>query len=555
MQRVSPDRIHLLPEQLANQIAAGEVVERPASVVKELVENSLDAGATRIEIDVEEGGRRAIHVQDDGCGIHVEDLPLAVTRHATSKLRSFDDLVAIASLGFRGEALPSIASVSRFNLCSRYRDSDKAYRINIDARGQCSDIMPDPQPGGTRISVEELFINTPARRRFLRSARTEFVHIQDVVMRAALSRFDVAFMLTHNGRQVLRLPAAHDAAARQRRLMTFCGRDFVEHAQTVESERDGIRVHGWVVPAVWHRAQTDRQFVFVNGRMMRDRMLLHAIRQAYGESLPPGRSAMFAIYIELDPARVDVNVHPTKHEVRFRELRNMHDLLYSAVQQALQQGEQAHQHTAWAAAPVTPAVDRVRETSAPNAYTASPASRGISQGMPRNKADVYVHAVLPGPFALVKDEPQTWLYDMRAVAQQVFGSRARQTNAASLRPMLMPYRAEVTALQAQWLASHEQALLACGVELTCSGAQTILCRAISALYDGINVERFMQRIIEDRVADQQQLLILAVQSLGEQPGQQAMQALLNELAPEQHNRCRRAIDADGLRRLYQELPQ
>jgi DNA mismatch repair protein MutL len=554
MQRVFSDRIRLLPEQLANQIAAGEVVERPASVVKELVENSLDAGATRVEIDVEDGGRRAIHVQDNGCGIHVEDLPLAVTRHATSKLRSFDDLVAIASLGFRGEALPSIASVSRFNLRSRHRDSDRAYRIDIDTHGQSSAVMPDPQPCGTRISVEELFINTPARRRFLRSAKTEFVHIHDVVMRAALSRFDVAFTLTHNGRQVLRLPVADDRSAQQRRLATFFGQGVVEHAETVAIERDGIRIHGWVVPANWHRAQADRQFVFVNGRMLRDRMLLHAIRQAYGDTLPPGRAAMFAIYIQLDPARVDVNVHPTKHEVRFRELRNMHDLLYSAVLQALQQTEALAAQEQHVAEPLTPAAQQVREASNSRAYSANRAVTHFTSGMPRNRRGLSIQAVLPGAFALVKEEMQNWLYDMAAVAQRVFMSRARQMPAPSLRPLLIPYRFHVTVEQARWLATHEQELRTRGIDVTCTGKQQAVCRAISPWYCGTDVDQLLKRVLDMRSIEQQELLSLASQSLGEQPPREALQGLLEELVPEMHAQCRRAIDAGHLRELFQGLP-
>lgn len=543
MQRNSPDRIHLLPGQLANQIAAGEVVERPASVVKELIENSLDAGAGRIDITVEEGGRRAILVQDDGGGIHVDDLQLALTRHATSKIRSFEDLVAIHSLGFRGEALPSIASVSRFALSSRFHDSEQAWRIEVDAQGKLSTLIPDPQPRGTRIAVEELFINTPARRRFLRSAKTEFVHIHDVVMRAALSRFDVAFSLTHNGRQVLRLPAATDAAAQQRRLATFCGQVFVEQARQVDVSRDAVRVHGWVMPAAQHRAQADRQFVFVNGRMMRDRVLLHAIRQAYGDSIPPGRAAMFALYLELDPSRVDVNVHPTKHEVRFRELRIIHDLLFSAVQQALQSGVLQAFNSAGSVA--TPRRDTgVREPR--------PAYSAGWQQTQANPARCHIETLLPGPFAVVHDD-RSWLYDMQAVAERVFAVR-RKTMRDTPRPLLIPQRCNTDAAGAQWLEEQAANLLQQGIELSRLDATTVLCRALASVYDGVDVERFVADILRTRGTTAAQLVSLAAAALTDPPSLHSLQALLDELEPGAHAACRRAVGAIELRRLYRALP-
>ncbi|NNG14014.1 MAG: DNA mismatch repair endonuclease MutL, partial [Gammaproteobacteria bacterium] len=321
MSAIVQRRINQLSTQLANQIAAGEVVERPASVVKELLENSLDAGATQIDIEIEQGGLRRIRIVDNGQGIHPDDLALALSRHATSKLLKLEELSCIASLGFRGEALPSIASVSRLQLISRQAGSEQAASIEVDADGEHSAVKPAAHPPGTSVIVEELFCNAPARRRFMRAAKTEFTHVQDVVQRVAIGAPGIAINLRHNGRQVLRLPAAKDEASRQRRLAQVFGQSFIDEGLSVEGESDGIRVSGVVAPAALHRSQADHQYVYINGRMIRDRLVNHAIRQAYADSLPAGRYASYALMIELELNRVDVNVHPTKHEVRFRDGR------------------------------------------------------------------------------------------------------------------------------------------------------------------------------------------------------------------------------------------
>lgn len=330
-------RINQLSTQLANQIAAGEVVERPASVVKELLENSLDAGATQIDIDVEQGGLRQIRIVDNGHGIHPEDLALALSRHATSKLINLEELACIASLGFRGEALPSIASVSRLQLISRQSGSEQAYSIDVNAQGEHSEVKPAAHPVGTSVIVEELFCNAPARRRFMRAAKTEFTHVQDVVQRVALGAPGVVINLRNNDRQVLRLPAAKDEISFQRRLAQVFGQKFIEAALPVMEESDGIRISGFVATAELHRSQADHQYVYINGRVIRDRLVNHAIRQAYADSLPAGRYASYVLMIELELNRVDVNVHPTKHEVRFRDGRLIHDFLFSAVNRALQE--------------------------------------------------------------------------------------------------------------------------------------------------------------------------------------------------------------------------
>jgi len=330
-----PARIQLLSPRLANQIAAGEVVERPASVAKELLENSLDAGARRIEVEVEQGGVKLLRVRDDGGGIAADDLPLALARHATSKIRDLEDLERVASLGFRGEALASIGSVARLTLTSRTADAGQAWQVETEGRDMEARVQPAAHPVGTSVEVRDLFFNTPARRKFLRAEKTEFDHLQEVVKRLALARFDVAFHLRHNGRSVLTLHEAADEAARARRVAAICGPAFLEQALPIEVERGGLHLWGWVGLPTFSRSQADLQYFYVNGRMVRDKLVAHAVRQAYRDVLFNGRHPTFALFLEVDPAVVDVNVHPTKHEVRFRDSRMVHDFLYGTLHRAL----------------------------------------------------------------------------------------------------------------------------------------------------------------------------------------------------------------------------
>jgi DNA mismatch repair protein MutL len=328
--------IRILEPRLANQIAAGEVVERPASVVKEAVENSLDAGATRIEIDVESGGTRLIRIRDDGAGIAGDDLALALARHATSKIDSIEDLEALHSLGFRGEALASIASVSRLTLTSNAEAaSAQGQQAFCEGREMSVAVKPAPHPRGTTLEVRDLFYNTPARRKFLRTEKTEFGHLHEVVKRQALSRPEVTFVLRHNGKQTLQLNAATSDAEQQRRVAGICGTEFAEHTVAIERQAGPMRLWGWVAEPTFSRSQADLQYFFVNGRVIRDKLVSHAIRQAYRDVLFHGRHPAFVLFLELDAAGVDVNVHPTKHEVRFRDSRSVHDFLFGTLSRAL----------------------------------------------------------------------------------------------------------------------------------------------------------------------------------------------------------------------------
>ncbi|PCK33782.1 DNA mismatch repair endonuclease MutL [Pseudoalteromonas piscicida] len=321
--------IEVLPARLANQIAAGEVVERPASVVKELVENSIDAGATRIQIDIERGGHKLIRIRDNGGGIIKDELMLALSRHATSKLKSLDDLECIASLGFRGEALASISSVSRLTLSSKPKAQETAWQAFAEGRDMAVQIQPTAHPDGTTIEVKDLFFNTPARRKFLRTEKTEFSHIDELVKRIALSRFDIAITLTHN-QKVVRQYRPRTLEKGVERVAQVGGKVFSQQASFIDSGHEGLRLFGWVLPA---GVSNSTQYTYVNGRMMRDKLILHAIRQAFDESIGHEELPGFVIYLELDPRQVDVNVHPAKHEVRFHQARLVHDFIVQAIKQ------------------------------------------------------------------------------------------------------------------------------------------------------------------------------------------------------------------------------
>jgi DNA mismatch repair protein MutL len=327
--------IRQLSNHLINQIAAGEVVERPASVVKELVENSFDAGAQSVKVDIVAGGQKLIRVRDDGGGISKEEIHLALSRHATSKINSLDDLEAVVSLGFRGEALPSIASVSRLVLTAKTADADSAWQIDAD-NGVVGDVRPAAHPTGCTVEINDLFYNTPARRKFLRAERTEFGHIDKWMRRLALARPDVAITLSHNGRTVMDLPAAKDQASRLARVGKICGESFASHAVFLQRDAEDIAISGWVGLPTFNRSQPDLQFWFVNGRSISDRTLAHAVRHAFRDVLFHGRYPAYILYLSMDPAGVDANAHPAKHEVRFRDGRRVHGVVSQAVEYSLQ---------------------------------------------------------------------------------------------------------------------------------------------------------------------------------------------------------------------------
>ncbi len=330
-----PIRIHSLDNRLANQIAAGEVVERPASVVKELLENSIDSGASRIEVEIVRGGTRLIKITDDGAGIHKDDLALALTRHATSKIKTIDDLGAIETLGFRGEALASISSVSRLTLTSRQQESDSAWQAVAQGMDMAVEVLPAAAAKGTRLEVADIFFNTPARQKFMRTEKTEFSHIEEVFKQHALVNTNIAFVLKHNHKVVKRIPAIASGEQALNRIASICGKSFAENTIALKCKHELMSVSGWLGNPSFHRSESDIQYVFVNSRPVKDKTLNHAIKQAYADLLPTGRMPAYVIFINIDPSTVDVNVHPTKHEVRFDQQRLVHDLLAKSVRDCL----------------------------------------------------------------------------------------------------------------------------------------------------------------------------------------------------------------------------
>lgn len=343
--------IQILPAQLANQIAAGEVVERPASVVKELIENSLDAGATRIDVEIDKGGAKRILIRDNGKGIGKDELELALSRHATSKIACIDDLESIATLGFRGEALASISSVSRLTLTSRPADQEQAWQARAHGRDMQVDLQPAAHPPGSALEVLDLFYNTPARRKFLRTDKTEFAHIDELLKRLALSRFDVALSLKHNGKTMRQYRIAPDQPRQLRRIASALGKGFTEHCLYLENQHDQLQLTGWLGLADAARAQNDQQYFYVNGRMMRDKLIQHAIRQAYVGHIAEDSHPAYVLYLELPHSQVDVNVHPAKHEVRFHQARLVHDYIVRVLAQTLGAAQQPNLASQWAPEP------------------------------------------------------------------------------------------------------------------------------------------------------------------------------------------------------------
>lgn len=498
MAAASVPRIRTLAGVLSNQIAAGEVIERPASVVKELVENSFDAGAGRVQVEAEAGGVALVRVRDDGCGIHAEDLKLALSRHATSKIASLGDLERVRSFGFRGEALPSIASVSRLTLSSRTAAGDSGFQVVAEG-ASAEAVRPVALPPGTLVSVRDLFFNTPARRKFLRTERTEFRHLEDVVKRAALARFDVGLGFVHNGREVFRLSPAVGAQARRARVARLLGAAFAEQALEVDIESVGMTLRGWVGAPEAARANSDLQYLFINGRAVRDSTSRHAVRQAFGERLASGRHPAYVLYLDLDPSQVDVNVHPAKNEVRFRESRLVHDFLWRALYRALDDavtlplgGEAARAasvaregvKTAAALHPPSAGSDQTAdwkavyrvedEPKAKAAWTAMPSSGVVPGQSAPLIAGRYAASVTSDGIAVV-DLAQT----RRAVIQYQLAVGSGRSEGAS-RPLLLPQSVSVEESLADLLESRLYALSDAGFDLRRNAPASITLRAVPA---------------------------------------------------------------------------
>ena len=532
-------RIHLLSPRLANQIAAGEVVERPASVVKEVLENSLDAGATRVEIEVEAGGSKLIRIRDNGMGMAPEDLPLALARHATSKIESLEDLERVGSLGFRGEALASIGSVSRLTLTSNASEQgSEGSCAACEGREMDVQLRPAPHPRGTTVEVRDLFFNTPARRKFLRTEKTEFNHLEEVVKRLALSRFDVAFSLRHNGRALHNLKPGDSQAERQRRVATICGPAFMEQALYIETDLPQYKLWGWVGLPTFSRSQADLQYFFVNGRIIRDRLVAHAVKQAYRDVLYHGRHPAFVLYLELDPAQVDVNVHPTKHEVRFRDGRGVHNFIFSSLHRALADvrpgaaepaaapvttvdglavdtatGEISQQPGLSWGAPATARPGGVGGYRAPGSPAPGQAGEqlrdyGRLQGLPEVASDEappplgYALAQLQGVYILAENSAGLVLVDMHAAHERITYERlksARASEGIRSQPLLVPRPVAVSQREVQVAAEHAELFQGLGMAVDVAGEEALVIRQIPVSLRDSDVEQLLRDVLADLI--------------------------------------------------------
>ncbi|GAB1261690.1 DNA mismatch repair endonuclease MutL [Aurantivibrio plasticivorans] len=545
-------RIQLLSPRLSNQIAAGEVVERPASVIKELLENAVDAGATNIEIDIERGGVKLIRVRDNGCGITKDDLALALSRHATSKIVELDDLEAVKTLGFRGEALASISSVARLVLSSNTEEKGQGWQVRAAGRDMEAEVTPTAHLQGTTVEVQDLFFNTPARRKFLRTEKTEFNRIEDVVKRLALTHFDINFTVKHNGRVVHAYRTAATQAEKERRVAQVCGPAFMENALAIEMEASGLRLWGWVALPTFSRSQADLQYFYVNGRAIRDKVVTHAVRQAYADVLYHGRHPAYVLNLELDAATVDVNVHPTKHEVRFRDSRLVHDFLYRSLHRALadvrpgnaapptsnassnesglasesmlQPSNSGLASTSAAEADTlrnqtalnlsqspSPTVTQVRENMGvyqalhPSSHSRDEHNVQVASSA-ENSAFIpplgYAIAQLKGIYVLAENEQGLVLVDMHAAHERITYERMKQSLAEqgiATQPLLVPQSIAVSQKEADCAEEHAETFKQLGFELERAGPESLLVRQIPIMLDRSNVEQLVRDVLADLV--------------------------------------------------------
>ena len=502
--------IQQLPNHLINQIAAGEVVERPASVVKELVENSLDAGANSVHIDIQVGGQKLIRIRDNGGGIGREELALALSRHATSKISSLDDLEAVASLGFRGEALPSIASVARLTLCSATPGSDSAWQVEAD-NGAITEPRPAAHPQGTTVEVHDLFYNTPARRRFLRTERTEFGHIEKWIRRLALSRQDVAFTLTHNRRSVMQLPAARTDEDRLQRIAGICGEAFADQAVFLSHETEGVALTGWIGLPTYNRSQPDMQYWFVNGRSISDKTLSHAARHAYRDVLFHGRYPAYVLSITMDPATVDANAHPAKHEVRFRDGRRIHGIVSQSIEAALSEtrpgGHAAvpaplpHSHPQMQRAMPLPGA--VRETlAAYQAFSAQGSAAAVD--INREPSEIpplgYAVAQIGGVYVLAENANGLVIVDMHAAHERILYEKLKagfDDKAVVRQPLLVPTSVAVAQSEADMVERSASVFENLGLIIDRTGPTSLVIREVPALLRNADAETLLRDVLAD----------------------------------------------------------
>ena len=519
------NRINLLDQKLANQIAAGEVVERPASIVKELIENSLDARANKITVEVEQGGVKLIRIQDDGRGILKQDLALALHRHATSKIKKIGDLENINSLGFRGEALASISSVSRVSLLSKAREGeyDAGWQIDVEGNIAHKSLVPVSHAVGTTIEVRDLFFNTPARRKFLKKERTEFSKIDEIIKRLALSRFDVHVSLRHNQKIIYNLLPAKSDSEKQRRVGLLCGSKFVENSILIDTDRAGLKLWGWVGLATFSRSQGDLQYFYVNGRSVKDKLVTHAVKQAYRDVLFHGRHPAYVLFLELDPSLVDVNVHPTKHEVRFRDSRFVHDFLFSSLYKSLSEVTPVDQlETSKELSKLNSAFDLPQRMNESNdgrfnqsALSLVDGERNFLESSDKSddfsraedqRTDVpplgYAVAQLHGVFILAQNDQGLVIVDTHAAHERITYERMKRALAdegLKTQTLLVPISIALSHTEVDYAEDNKTALLELGLEIERVSDEALVVRKVPALLRDSDIEQLVRDVISDLI--------------------------------------------------------
>ena len=503
--------IHLLPSLVANQIAAGEVVERPASVIKELLENSLDARADNIEIDIEQGGIALMRVRDNGFGIRRDQLLLALNRHSTSKIKSLDDLDHLNSLGFRGEALASIASISRLSLSSRFYNDEVAHCIRLDGQEKPSSPEPIAHPIGTTIEIRDLFYNTPGRRKFLRTEKTEFGHLHETIKRLALSCFDVSFKLTHNHKTLMAVKVAQNEEEQLQRVAALCGSEFIQHVLKIDEKSDEIQLSGWITQPTFSRSQPDMQYFFVNGRIVRDKLINHAIREAYEDLLYSSRYPSYVLYLEIDPSEIDVNVHPNKSEVRFSQKQKVHHFLVQKLQDRLAQTSPGKIE-----APVsypnipqyhikTEQPTTIRETA--ETYQALQVPLVLEESDISSNYKIktmpplgYALAQLHGVYILAENAEGLVLVDMHAADERITYEEMKsawQANNPSTQILLVPITVSVSEREADIAEQQIELFNKLGFEITRVDSETLIVRQLPFLLANANVPVLVRDVLAD----------------------------------------------------------
>jgi len=554
--------IQVLPSQLIDQIAAGEVVERPASVVKELVENSLDAGAHSIGVEITGGGSRLIRVTDNGVGIAADELQLALSRHATSKIASLDDLERLATLGFRGEALPSIGSVARMRITSRVAGAEHGWSVACEG-GELDEPKPAPHAFGTTIEVRDLFYNTPARRKFQRSEKTEAGHVEATLRHLALARFDVQFDFKNNERAAWKLALAQERAAQEARIEALCGTEFLASARYVSRSIEGLRLWGWLAAPAFSRSQADMQYTFVNGRVVRDKLLRHAVRLGYQDVLFQARHPAFVLFLELDPRRVDANAHPAKLEIRFRDSSLVHDFVYRTVETALASTLSSGERDA-----PPPVLGAAFAASARLALQA-PSQAGLALPLSevRERASLYhrLHArtaapdaadgevpplgfalaQLAGVYVLAANRDGLIVVDMHAAHERITYERLKrdlETHTLKSQALLVPVSVAVGATEADLVEECAAELESLGFLLVRRGPTTISVAAIPLALEGSDVEPLLRDLLSDLAAGQ-----------GAKRVEAAVNELLATMACHAAVRANRRLSVDEMNALLREM--